>query len=269
MSVLIQFEDRNGLPDVFISKYKMKLIGGLYVNEDGSIIVKKGCGMPNILTSDNKVIRSLDVLKYYPEYVVKVFDMDNEEGDSDLILSPEFVHGVLFRNIKKDTKNILFSGIDIPTYYVPVVYCMESIMLYSIIREKALVYLNTEEITNRENINEYLSRLVRLAFGVSNGKVFQNFVDFDRLKENLSKRRDTGFRNVVIDWILSDFEIDKKYLLNSTDFYEEVLLVRDYFNTVRQENFSLLLYESDKLKYTVPVQDLAYIGELLKQSRKK
>lgn len=179
MSVLIRFEDRYGMAEL----YRFLVFKGQYedrynfkYNEAEDIYVEYGLNSSNVLLLPKGSIRQYENLGI--DTVIFVFDMDSDKNNSEL-LSVSNVQAAIERNRRLLSE----AGHSIRYLYVPVVYSAETIALYQF-------YDGIDSLSNLVNKNNTKllhTNLLKVVTKIERTKELKKyeFVDYFKLREKL------------------------------------------------------------------------------------
>ena len=228
MRLLIRFEDRYGMADIFCAVNKTNYFDNTVVREKVSdnLFVDTGLGNVRVLMLSDRDIE--EIISLNIDSILFVFDTDNEKGIKNKVLSKEQItKKILDLQTRFDKRNY-----KINLNFFLTVYSAETIALYQYISENPSL-----------DIEYYVSKYDTCALHISiltllnnfdrvrKAKKFRNFLDIGMLKQKISNnlRLRAGCINIeVLTWILYDcrgIENSLTYdqVLNKLDEAEQII----------------------------------------------
>lgn len=203
MSGLIRYEDKYGMSTMFsnLNALESETRGDISIYRGTNLYYRNGLSNAKVL----KITFNEAIL--YKSYgitdVYFVFDLDNP-SDNSKIISIEFVNKRIEQLIDLRNK----AKWCVKYHFVPVVYTAETIALYQFFSGNR----SLTSIINRENTKLLHLNLLHVVTGEKDTKKLKhyNFIDADKLRENLLKfRKIDKFNNSAIALLLNCISDDQ------------------------------------------------------------
>jgi hypothetical protein len=219
MKILIVFEDRYGIFDIFMQisrkyhnvSYKED---AAYIELSNSLSIVRGLGNISTIGLKGKVLEYAE----YSDVCISVFDIDKV--------------GVGCKNAVVSDSEVI-SLVDKSKYcgqrlFMPVIYNAETIMLYQYLH--GLNGMDVVDIVHSEDTFKLqlnlLSEVVRKVTGVKSVKKVNEYLDIDKLLIGIDAGRDDA--NFYLKrWLRSGCEIDMSLFASKEDLLQEIHKARD------------------------------------------
>ena len=228
MRLLIRFEDRYGMADIFCAANKINYFDNTVVREKVSdnLFVDTGLGNVRVLMLSDRDIE--EIINLNIDSILFVFDTDNEKGLKNKVLSKEQItKKILDLQDRFNKKNY-----KINLHFFLTVYSAETIALYQYLSENPSLDIESY-VSKYDTCALHISILTLLnnLDRVRKVKKFRNFLNIDILKHkidtNLRLRADCINRE-VLTWIIHDCQgIDNSLaydqVLNKLDETEKII----------------------------------------------
>lgn len=248
MSLLIRFEDMYGMYDIFSGiKHLPFLANNPKVTKvSDTLFIQHGLSSPECLSL--RVGNIVEFKKLEVTAVFFVFDIDNDCGRRYDIWS--------YDNLKRliDKLSIMSEDSGIKFYFLPVVYCAETILLYNYIDNECIGSLFAEDLVSTHDINKLYLLLIAMLEGVRSTRKVKNFreyADIDSLIEVL--RRVVTFEGYLpnrkcFNWLVDGCPLDKGYFYTASDF---IKFYEDFVHRFESKRCLDFIVEGQNFQYTL------------------
>lgn len=251
MSLLIRFEDTYGMYDLFSIIRHMPFLenDNRVVKVSDDLYIQHGASSPGCLYFKG---RSLDKIKEMGvDTILFVFDIDNECGKSYDIWS--------YYDLKKLTDKLIILSRDsgVKFYFLPVVYCAETVLLYNYVDSECVGSLFVEDLVSTHDINNFYKYLIAMLEGFKSTrkvKVFREYVDVDSLIKVL--RRVVTFEGYLpnrkcFNWLVDGCPVDpldEGYFYTASDF---IKFYEDFLHRFENRRCLDFIVEGQNFQYTL------------------
>lgn len=248
MSLLIRFEDTYGMYDIFSSIRHMPFLenDNRVVKVSDDLCIQHGSSSPGCFYFKGV---SLDrIIELGVTTILFVFDIDSECGRKNDIWS--------YNNLKSltDNLNILSKNSGIKFYFLPTIYCAETVLLYNYIDSESIGSLFAEDLVNTRDINKFYMLLIAMLEGFRSTrkvKVFREYVDVDSLVEVLKKVLTfEGYlpNRKCFNWLVDGCPLDKGYFYTASDF---IKFYEDFVHRFESRKCLDFIVEGQNFQYTL------------------
>lgn len=171
MSLLIRFEDTYGMCDIFLSSRHLPFLShadrGKIIRIMDNVYIQYGLSSPNCMILQERELISFRKLGVTS--VLFVFDIDNGEGRN---------YDVWSYNSLKELVDGLSNSLNsngIKFYFLPTIYCAETVLLYNYIDSDCIGTLFAEDLVSTHDINKFYKYLIAMLEGIRSTKKGKNF----------------------------------------------------------------------------------------------
>lgn len=204
MKSLIRFEDTYGMADIFCSANGIvhNFEQNKFYKVNDNLFIEVGKGITNCIGVTDAYLQ--DLICEGVDRILFIFDVDNEEGDKNKLLSLNYIR----IKTQKVKQKFIREGYNIKLEFLPVVYSAETIMLYQFIQDSN-PETDVEGIVHKTNTNDFQLLLLAKILGLENtdkAKHFSNYLDFNKLKSKITKNMEVreSINKKLFEWILND-----------------------------------------------------------------
>lgn len=276
MSLLIRFEDTYGMCDIFSSSRHLPFLSntdrGKIIHIMDNVYIQYGLSSPNCIILQERELVSFRKLGVTS--VLFVFDIDNGEGRNYDVWSYDSLKGLV------DNLNNPLNGNDIKFYFLPTIYCAETVLLYNYIDSECIGSLFAEDLVSTHDINKFYKYLIAMLEGIRSTKkvkVFREYADIDSLIKVLGKV--VTFEGYLpnrkcFNWLIDGCPVDP---LETGYFYtasEFLAFYEDFVHRFENRRCMDFIVEGKDFQYTIntdiTIEDMVKLYlESLSQSKSK
>lgn len=245
MGTLYRFEDYNGMFNVFCGINKIELetteICGIFRvvgDKYNNVFVEYGLGIPEVFQFTDVLQQAVAVLGL--TRIVIVFDLDSSKN-----IQGELIETSLLRRVYKHDIGDMY-GLGIEVYCIPVVYCAESILLFSI---QDRYSVKTREVFNKYQCNRMPLAIlsVYLSMQPSEVKSFKKSLDISSLRLNLHMNKESVADDICLRWIANDCSVEHEITIE--DGFRYIESVRNYYREL-VSGYKLSVVFNDSVLFT-------------------
>lgn len=248
MSLLIRFEDTYGMYDLFSSIRHIPFLENdnriLKVSDD--LYIQHGVSSPGCIYFKGSSLEK--IIELGVTTIFFVFDIDSECGRSYDIWS--------YDDLKKFTDNFIILSRDsgVKFYFLPTIYCAETVLLYNYIDSECIGSLFAEDLVNTHDINNFYKYLIAMLEGFRSTrkvKVFREYVNVDSLVETL--KRILTFEGYLpnrkcFNWLVNGCPLDEGYFYTASEF---IKFYEDFVHRFENRRCMDFTIEGQNFQYTI------------------
>lgn len=250
MSLLIRFEDVYGMCDIFSGIRHLPFLNkedrGKITNVADNLYIQHGLSSPKCLILKERNISLFQRLGITS--ILFVFDVDNGAGRNHDVLS--------YDNLKKLVDDLcsISEASGIKLYFLPVIYCAETVLLYNYIDTECIGSLFAEDLVSTHDINKFYKYLIAILEGFKSTRKVKNFreyADIDSLVEVLREVITFGGylpNRKYFTWLVNGCPPDEGYFYTASEFFK---FYEDFLHRFENRRCLDFIVEGQNFQYTL------------------